>query len=144
MTAAITMPSSAAVRVGRLIRVLSSPQPGEIVAAARALDRMLRAAGLDIHHLAFVAEQGLQRLPASSDSGRPHGASKNGSPDSHASIAEMIGFCARATYLLSEREIAFIQDLDRLLFSLRDALDLSERQQIWLRSIFHRLRRGTS
>lgn len=139
MTAAVTMPSSAAVRVGQLIRVLSSPQPGEIVAAARALDRMLRAAGLDLHHLAFVAEQGLQRLPASSDSGRPHGAA-----DNDASVAEMIGLCIRSTYLLSEREIEFIQDLDRLLFSFRDALDLSERQQIWLRSIFHRLRRGTS
>jgi len=35
-----------------LVRMLSSDQPGEIVASARALVRVLKGAGLDIHALA--------------------------------------------------------------------------------------------
>jgi hypothetical protein len=46
-------------RIGQLIRLLSSPQPGEAGAAAAALNRALTSAGLDIHQLAEVAEAGL-------------------------------------------------------------------------------------
>jgi hypothetical protein len=49
-------------RIGQLIRLLSSDQPGEAAAAAQALNRTLASAGLDIHELAKVAETGL-RLP---------------------------------------------------------------------------------
>jgi hypothetical protein len=49
-------------RIGQLIRMLSSDQPGEAGAAAQALTRTLASAGLDIHELAKVAETGL-RLP---------------------------------------------------------------------------------
>jgi hypothetical protein len=52
-------------RVGQLIRMLSSDQPGEVGAAAQALNRTLISAGLDIHKLADVVEAGLQRpLPS--------------------------------------------------------------------------------
>jgi hypothetical protein len=44
-------------RIGQLIRLLSSDQQGE---AARALNRTLVSAGLDIHKLAEVVERGLQ------------------------------------------------------------------------------------
>jgi hypothetical protein len=47
-------------RIGQLIRLLSSDQPGEVTAAASALTRTLESAGLDIHQLATVAEKGLQ------------------------------------------------------------------------------------
>jgi hypothetical protein len=53
-------------RIGQLIRMLSSDQPGEVTAAAQALNRALGAAGLDIHELAKVAETGL-RLPVAID-----------------------------------------------------------------------------
>jgi hypothetical protein len=49
-------------RIGQLIRLLSSDQPGEAAAAAGALTRTLNQAGLDIHKLADVAETGL-KLP---------------------------------------------------------------------------------
>jgi hypothetical protein len=47
-------------RIGQLIRMLSSDQPGEAAAAAQALNRTLASAGLDIHALADAAERGLQ------------------------------------------------------------------------------------
>ena len=46
-------------RIGQLIRMLSSDQPGEAGAAALALNRTLASAGLDIHVLANVVEAGL-------------------------------------------------------------------------------------
>jgi hypothetical protein len=53
-------------RIGQLIKLLSSDQPGEAAAAAQALTRALTSAGLDIHALAEVAETGL-RLPVSTE-----------------------------------------------------------------------------
>ena len=50
-------------RIGQLIRMLSSDQPGEAGAAALALNRTLASAGLDIHELAKVAEAGLRISP---------------------------------------------------------------------------------
>ncbi len=47
-------------RIGQLIRMLSSDQPGEVGAAAQALNRTLASAGLDIHALANLVETGLQ------------------------------------------------------------------------------------
>jgi hypothetical protein len=61
---AISLSSSTAIRVGQLIRLLSSPQPGEAGAAAQALNRTLNSAGLDVHELAKVVETGfLRRTP---------------------------------------------------------------------------------
>jgi hypothetical protein len=56
-------------RIGQLIRMLSSDQPGEVTAAARALSRTLGGAGLDFHELAKLAETGLH-LPAPTE--QPH------------------------------------------------------------------------
>jgi hypothetical protein len=49
-------------RIAQLIRLLSSDQPGEVTAAAQALNRALVSAGTDIHELAQVAETSL-KLP---------------------------------------------------------------------------------
>jgi hypothetical protein len=57
-------------RIGQLIRMLSSDQPGEAGAAALALNRTLTSAGLDIHELAKLAETGL-RLPGPTEHPRP-------------------------------------------------------------------------
>jgi hypothetical protein len=52
-------------RIGQLIRMLSSDQPGEAGAAAQALTRTLASVGSDIHALANVVETQLQLpLPA--------------------------------------------------------------------------------
>jgi hypothetical protein len=50
-------------RIGRLLRLLSSPHAGEAGAAAQALTRTLASAGLDIHALAKTVEDGL-KVPA--------------------------------------------------------------------------------
>jgi hypothetical protein len=51
-------------RIGQLIRMLSSDQPGEVAAAGQALNKTLTSAGLDIHKLADVVVAGLQFPPA--------------------------------------------------------------------------------
>ena len=52
-------------RIGQLIRMLSSDQPGEVAAAGQALNKKTPAsAGLDIHKLADVVVAGLQFPPA--------------------------------------------------------------------------------
>lgn len=56
-------------RIGQLLRMLSSDQPGEVAAAAQAINKTLASAGLDIHVLAQVAEAGL-RLPAPTEQPR--------------------------------------------------------------------------
>jgi hypothetical protein len=43
--------------LGKLIRMLSSDKPGEVVAAAAAINRSLRAGGRDIHDLASAVDQ---------------------------------------------------------------------------------------
>ena len=68
MTAATRTPTSR--RIGQLIRMLSSDQPGEAGAAAQALNRTLTSVGLDIHELAKVVETGLL-LPSKQPEQRP-------------------------------------------------------------------------
>jgi hypothetical protein len=45
-------------KLGKLLRLLSSDKPGEIIAAAFAINRTLQAEKLDIHDLAKVVETG--------------------------------------------------------------------------------------
>jgi hypothetical protein len=45
-----------AAKLGKLIRLLASDQPGEVLGAAQALRRVLEAEGLDLHDLAHVLE----------------------------------------------------------------------------------------
>jgi hypothetical protein len=56
-------------RLGQLVRMLASDQPGEVANAAEALNRTLASAGLDIHDLAKLAETGL-RLPVPTEQSR--------------------------------------------------------------------------
>jgi hypothetical protein len=43
-------------RIGKMFRLLSSDQPGEVAAAAGAFNRALKSAGIDIHALAAAVE----------------------------------------------------------------------------------------
>jgi hypothetical protein len=49
-------------RVAKLLRLLGSDKPGEVVAAAAALKRTLEAAGQDLHDLADIVEAGLRPM----------------------------------------------------------------------------------
>jgi hypothetical protein len=51
-------------RLGQLVRLLSSPVDGEVVATARAIGRTLVAAGADFHDLASVVERSVPDAPA--------------------------------------------------------------------------------
>ena len=53
------MGAAMSARLGKLIRLLSSDKPGEVVAAAGAINRALQAAGSDIHQLAEAADRQL-------------------------------------------------------------------------------------
>src|SRR6266536_5304809 len=62
----IDPPSTAPVdpnRIGKLVRLLSSDQPGEAGAAAAALNRTLQASGRDLHYLADLVEAALLKQP---------------------------------------------------------------------------------
>jgi hypothetical protein len=50
-------------RIGKLVRMLASDRPGEVVAAAAALKRTLAASGRDLHDLAATVESGLRQEP---------------------------------------------------------------------------------
>jgi hypothetical protein len=106
-------------RIGKLIRLLSSDRPGEVVAAAGAINRALQAAGLDIHRLAEVIE----RSPLD-DPGQM--------PDADGWRA-MRRFCAERAARLSAREQQFIADLK---YWHRP----TPKQCEWLTIIYRRLR----
>jgi hypothetical protein len=94
------LPGAAAVtvRLGKLIRLLSSNQPGEVAAAAAAIVRHLQVAGKDIHEFADAAERGLQ-TPDNDKQQQPW--------------RELRAWCADRSEFLSERELEFVQSLAR-------------------------------
>jgi hypothetical protein len=96
--------------VSKLIPRLASDHDGEVVATARAIGRVLKAAGRDWHDLASAIQ------PIATD---------------WRSIAR---FCANHQDRLSPREIDFIVSI------ARQNWELSEKQEKWLRDIASRLR----
>ena len=112
-------------RLGKLIRLLSSDRPGEVVAAAGAINRALRAAGLDIHRLADVVE----RSPLVPGQTPPTPRDDSTAGDWRA----MRRFCAGHDALLSAREKEFIADIKRWRGRL------TPKQHDWLTAIYQRL-----
>ena len=124
---AITLTSSAAGRVGQLVRLLASDKSGEVVAAASALKRTLGAAGLDMHAFAGIAEKALAPPLAPPDVDGPD-------------VRLIIKFCLDYGDELTDREWQFVNDLDRLARRLGRRLELTAKQEAWLVSISERLR----
>jgi hypothetical protein len=133
MKAAITLASSAASRIGQLGRLLGSDRSGEVVAAAAAIKRTLFVAGTDIHHLADIAESGLQSAPSIAPQLPP-------ADDLDISVAAMIRLCINSTARLSERERNFVANLDRLAWTRGSNFAPTEKQTAWLLGIYQRLR----
>jgi hypothetical protein len=107
--------------------LLSSDRPGEVVAAAGALNRALQAAGLDIHRLADVVE----RSPLVPRQTPPPGEA----PHTDAQPWRYVrGWCARHAEFLSEREYEFIASLAN--WRGRP----TEKQLNWLLAIERRIR----
>jgi hypothetical protein len=111
-------------KLGKLLRLmLGSDQPGEIVAAGRAVVRALHAAGKDIHQLVDAAERGLQEPPdlIIDDKQRR-------------TWRQRREWCARHAEHLTERELDFITSLARWHGYP------TERQAAWLESIEQKIR----
>ena len=122
---AITLASSAAFRVGQLVRLLASDKSGEIISAATVLNRTLSRAGTDIHYLAAVVERGLQHAPANVED---------------ESVSVTLRRCRKHFASLNEREQDFILSLERMVHRLGGAFEPSRKQWAWLLSIHDRLR----
>jgi hypothetical protein len=114
-------------RLGKLIRLLSSDQPGEVIAAANAITRELRASGSDIHRLAEVIERSplVPRQPVLPEA--PH--------TDDQSWRYVRGWCARHAEYLSEREYQFIASLAQWRWHP------TEKQLNWLLAIERRIRK---
>jgi hypothetical protein len=109
----MSVPATIAPTLGKLIPLLASNHDGEVIATARAIDRVLKSSGRDWHDLAATI-----CLPAPADWRRE------------------ARFCAGNAARLSERELDFIVTLARY----RGIP--SPKQQQWLRDIADRLRGG--
>ena len=133
-------------KIKPLIRLLSSDQSGEVVAAARPLIRTLKANGLDVHALAdcvrqtndkkFTDDDAIEIYRCGVEDGQRSAESAHSGfrdvdahdePSWHDSACE----CARQR-LRKDREREFVQDMVRRTVH---GGKLSEKQASWLRAI---------
>lgn len=107
-------------RLGKMLLMLSSPQGGEVVAAARAIERTLHDAGHDWHDLV----QALLPSPAPPD------------PADLSGDKSTVWWCFHRRHLLSPRDRQFIEDLTNR------RKPLSPKQKNWLCAIREKLESG--
>jgi hypothetical protein len=136
------------------IRLLSSDSDGEVVAAARALNRTLKGARLDIHMLAdcinqangkeYTEAQILMARELGIAEGRRLEREEQGAPvfrninlDDEPTWHEIAVECAAHPNQLHEREKQFVKDMVR--HTVRGG-EPSEKQAGWLRKIYARVR----
>jgi hypothetical protein len=110
-------------RLSKLVRMLTSDHDGEVVAAARSINRTLKNAGLDIHVLAAAIERG------------GVGEATANRPAWHSVACEC---AAHSERLRSQKERAFIADM---VIWTKLGGEPTERQAKWLRAIYVRVRR---
>jgi hypothetical protein len=113
-------------RLGKLLLLLSSDQPGEVFNAARAIERTLRATGKDWYDLA-------RRLSVPA---KKHTGEQPSRHDSNNNWRIMHKYCGTHVSTLRPREREFIESLG----DWRG--DLTEKQHVWLVSIYQRLSRA--
>jgi hypothetical protein len=116
-------------RLKKLLLMLSSTQPGEVVAAAGAIGRTLREAGRDWHDLA-------RGLLAEAPHPQPRPRRPPPDPDEDAAWRVMWRFCRERQGVLRSREREFIDSLGE--WRGRP----TETQRAWLSAIYARLRRS--
>ncbi len=111
-------------RIRKLIPVLGSDQPGEVVAAANAIGGSLRGTGCDWHDLAAAISSGRSLDP-------PHDYQC-----SQFAFGDLARFCRDADGgRLSDVERRFVLDMAGLGFFRRP----STRQEAWLKAIYSHL-----
>ena len=112
----MSIPATITPTLGKLIPLLASNHDGEVIATARAIDRLLRSSGRDWHDLAATI-----CVPT---------------PVPNSDWRREAPFCAGHAKRLTERELDFIASLARYRSTP------SPKQQQWLRNIADRLRGG--
>ena len=124
MSTALSLPP----KVALLIPLLGSNQDGEVLGAARAIERTLKAAGCDWHDLVkFIAAPPVTPIDRQST-------------ETVRTAFEVAKWCAAHVARLSDRERVFVNDMTSRLMWNGTA---TEKQSAWLRAIYVRLRRET-
>jgi hypothetical protein len=118
-------------KLSKLIPLLGSDQPGEVVAAATAIHRTLQSAGCDFHDLVAMIES----PPAAA--GRSRQDFDSGPRGNLQRIAEC---CLHYTGVLSPKEASFVRQMHATIFLGRN---ISTKQRSWLESIYIKLQRFT-
>lgn len=116
-------------RVGKLLRMLSSDNDGEVLAATAAIKRTLATEGLDIHSLADALCQPAPRAEA-----KAHWRPDADTTDWHSVACE----CEAHGATLNLREQKFVSDMAAWTWHARP----SERQRAWLLIILNKVRHG--
>jgi hypothetical protein len=135
-------------KVKKLVRLLSSPQDAEVIAAARALLRTLEADGSDIHELADAIGSGKLSeadMRVLYDSGFQDGkrAAENGNPPQFHEVAPWRDMVAEiktsdeSSPWLRQHERDFVGDMERW----TQRRDPTEKQGNWLHILWTRARR---
>jgi hypothetical protein len=143
-------PAPIAGKLKPLIRLLSSDQDGEVLNAARALNRLLKANGSDIHAIADGIGQANGKLTEAEmrklyDAGfeagvravedKQHGDEDFHNTDGTPSWHAIAVWCQRQDDRLRDNEREFINSVAaRTVYR-----EPTEKQAKWLKSIFHRL-----
>ena len=112
--------------IAKLLRLLASDKPGELVASVHAMRRVLGSAELDLHDLANVVEFAARREA-------PQVASATADDDD---AREMIRCCRECSDLLSAKELAFVRSMARW------RGEPTKRQRAWLSSLYERCMKG--
>jgi hypothetical protein len=125
-------------KLSKLVRMLSSPRDGEVVAAAQAIIRTLKGAGTDIHALAKRVEGGSGEQKHSENgngTSARRGTGRRGKDEDDPDWHSMAIYCRDNSWRLSEKEEKFVSDMVR--WTARGWP--SENQARWLHSIYTRL-----
>jgi hypothetical protein len=113
-------------RIAKLLRLLASDKPGELVASVQALRRVLGSANLDLHDLANVVEFAARREA-------PQVALTTADDDD---AREMIRCCRECSDLLTNKELAFVRSMAKW------RGEPTKRQMAWLSSLYERCMKG--
>jgi hypothetical protein len=139
-----------AAKIGKFLRLLSSDQAGEVIAAASAITRTLQAEGLDWHAIAeavdgakkFSESDALEIYQRGFQKGRDASEAERGfhsvGEDDHPSWHEIARECAAHPEKLRENERDFVLDMQR--WTVRYG-EPTEKQAAWLRKIYCRVRK---
>jgi hypothetical protein len=112
--------------IAKLLRLLASDKPDELVASVHALQRVLGSAKLDLHDLANVVEFAARREV-------PQVAAATADDDD---AREMIKCCRECSDLLSAKELAFVRSMAKW------RGEPTKRQKACLSSLYERCMKG--